>query len=403
MIEPIDTTEFLRRQREEGLLLLDTRSPGEYAQGHVPGAASLPLFTDAERAEVGTLYKQIDPHEALLRGLELVGPKMRGLVEQAERLVEGHNRSPTVRNRLSPKPADAAAQAHHQITTKPASAAIDTPRTPVKNVGVYCWRGGSRSSSLAWLLETAGFAVTRLDGGYKAYRQANRDFLEELFSPDAERVPVQLRVIDGPTGSGKTVLLQALAAAGAQVLDLEGIARHKGSAFGLTPGDTQPTSEAAENEIARRLRDYSARFSALGADAPPLWVENESRNIGRVFLPDALMDALDRAPRVELAVPREERLDHIVSEYGAYPPELLAATFTQIGKRLGGEATQQAIAALRAGDLHTAAAIALRYYDKTYAHYSSRQQPAQTERHEVRLNQLADLAKQLVEQTQPQH
>ena len=345
MTELVGVEELLRRQREESLVLLDTRSPGEFAAGHIAGAQSLPLFSDAERARVGTIYKQVDPREALLVGLGLVGPRMRGLVEEAGRL---------------------------------AGADFGLPAKPT--VGVYCWRGGSRSGSMAWLLATAGFAVTRLEGGYKAYRQANRGLLESL--------PFDLRVVDGPTGSGKTVLLAELARAGAQVLDLEAIAHHKGSAFGLTPGDSQPTTETAENEIATVLRGFDV--------SRPVWIENESRNVGRVFLPEALVAAMAVAPRIELVIPTEQRLDHIVAQYGRYRRSILADTFHRLRKRLGNEAAQRAIAHVDAGELRAAAAIALEYYDKTYAHYAARQSPARVERHDSRIDDLPALAQRLV-------
>ena len=188
--------EFLAGARRQGLEegpleplpVFDTRSPGEFYDGHIPGAIPLPLFSDEERATVGTLYKQVNAREALLKGLELVGPKMRYLVEQVDRLSGGQG-----------------------------------------EVAVYCWRGGSRSAAVATLLETAGYRVSRLIGGYKSFRTAVRQVLA--------RVPHRFVVLDGPTGSGKTELLKAIDRAGGQVLDLEAIANNKGSAFGLTPGD----------------------------------------------------------------------------------------------------------------------------------------------------------------------
>ena len=343
MHQLLDTAQLLAAL-DEGVTVLDTRSPGEYEQGHVVGAKSLPLFDNAERALVGTTYKQVDPRAALLEGLDIVGPKMRSLVEQAEQLC-----------------------------------AMDAKTKRSPRVGVYCWRGGSRSASLAWLLETAGFEVMRLRGGYKAYRQRARAYLDEL--------PFRFYVVDGSTGSGKTVLLHALRAAGAQVLDLEGIANHKGSAFGLTPGQEQPTTEQAENEIYAQLRGFDP--------AQPVWVENESRNIGRVFLPDGIIAGLAQGHRVEIEVPEEDRIDHIVSQYGRYPRAVLADTFHHLRKRLGGKATQEAVAAVDAGDLASAARIALGYYDKAYAHYSDRQGHPSSERHAVRFAELESLATQL--------
>jgi len=340
----VSSAQLLQLLRGEGLSVLDTRSPGEYSQGHIIGAESLPLFSDAERARVGTTYKQVDPREAMLEGLEIVGPKMRWLVEEATSL------------------------------SKATFGLKDKSR-----IGVYCWRGGSRSSAVTWLLETTGFEVFRLEGGYKAYRQYARDYLNDL--------PFKFNSVDGSTGSGKTVLLQELAKRGAQVLDLEAIANHKGSAFGLAPGDEQPSTEHAENEI-------FAQLSGFDPDKE-VWLENESRNIGKVFLPDGIIEAIGNAHRVVIVVPEADRIAHIVGQYGEYRSTVLADTFHHLRKRLGGQATQEAISAIDAGDLDTAARIALRYYDKAYAHYSARQGHPSSERHEVRFQDLTSLAAKL--------
>ncbi len=353
VIHETQVADLLARQGA-GLTVFDTRSPGEFAFGRVVGAASLPLFSDAERATVGTLYKQVDPRVALLTGLDIVGPKMRTLVETA------------------------AAQSGADFSEEVLAARAAAGLSPKPAVGVYCWRGGSRSSSVAWLLDTAGFDVYRLVGGYKAYR----GYVRKQFG----RMPFELRVVDGSTGSGKTVLLHELAKAGAQVLDLEGIAKHKGSAFGLTPGDVQPSTEQAENEIYATLAGFD--------ESRPVWVENESRNVGKVFLPEGLTEAMAAAKRYEIVVPREDRLAHIVEQYGRYPRAQLADTFHHLRKRLGLEAAQRAISAVDAGDLRAAAEIALVYYDKAYAHYSSRQAPAEVVREEVRFGNLPLLARQ---------
>lgn len=344
MIYTVEPELFLRRQRERGLVLLDTRSPGEFADGHIVGAASLPLFDDDERARVGTTYKQTGPREAVLAGLDIVGPKMRWLVEEAERLTG-------------------------------ARFGGSAPR-----VGVYCWRGGQRSGSVAWLLERGGFEVYRLAGGYKAYRRYARAHLDDL--------PYRFRVVDGATGSGKTVLLRELARRGAQVLDLEGIANHRGSAFGLAPGAVQPTSEQAENEIFTRLSAFDV--------ALPVWLENESRNVGRVFLPDGIVAKLAASERVLLEMPEDDRVRHIVDEYGDYPREHLVGVFVHLRKRLGGLATQQAIEAIDHGDLAAAVRLALVYYDKAYAHYSERQGHPVTERVRVGYGGWAGLADRLL-------
>ena len=295
-------------------LLLDVRSPGEFAAGHIDGAVNLPLFSDAERAEVGTLYKQHSADAALLRGLDLVGPKMRTLIERA----------------------------------RTAGAADGTV--------VQCWRGGQRSASVGWLLEQTGLRVRRLAGGYQAYRAYARRWLAEA--------PYHLRVLSGPTGSGKTEVLRALRNRGAAVLDLEALANHKGSSFGALGEAPQPTTEAFENRLFAELRELPS--------GTPLWVEDESRMIGTVCQPDVFYHRLLDAPAVELAMSNDRRVDHLVRVYSQYPHELLAQAFTRLRKKLGGQHLNTALEALAANDYATACRVALVYYDKAYAHYAKR-------------------------------
>jgi len=291
--------------------ILDVRAPIEFAQGHVPGALNLPLFDDEERARIGTTYKQVSQERAVHLGLEFFGPKMSAMVKRAQKLAQG------------------------------------------KEVRLHCWRGGMRSGAVMWLLELAGFKVHLLDKGYKDYRRA------VLASFDSPR---QWRVLGGLTGSGKTDVLHALAAAPHQqpVLDLEGVAHHKGSAFGAIGQPAQPTQEQFENNLA-------AAMLALPTDAP-VWVEDESRQIGRLTIPPALFGQLRTASRWVLEVPRAARVAKLAAEYGAEDPVELAAAITRIEKRLGGLATQQALAAIAAGDFALMVELALGYYDKTYTY-----------------------------------
>ena len=298
----------------DSTVVLDVRSPGEYAAGHLPGAVSLPLFDDAERAEVGTLYKQTSPDAALLRGLELAGGKMRLLVEQAREAA------------------------------------------PEGRVVVQCWRGGQRSASVGWLLEQAGMQVTQLRGGYKAYRAYVHSWLAESRH--------ELRVLSGPTGSGKTHILHTLAELGASVVDLEGLAHHKGSSFGALGEAPQPSSEEFENRLFAALR-------VLPTDRP-VWVEDESRMIGTVCQPEVFYDRLVAAPTVALEQPLEWRVASLVQDYADYPNEGLVAAFTRLRKKLGGQHLQTALEALERNDYATACRVALVYYDKCYAHYATR-------------------------------
>ncbi|WP_046244882.1 tRNA 2-selenouridine(34) synthase MnmH [Hymenobacter terrenus] len=299
--------------------ILDVRAPIEFAQGHVPGALNLPLFTDEERARIGTTYKQVSQERAVHLGLEFFGPKMSAMVKQAQKLVPG------------------------------------------KEVRLHCWRGGMRSGAVLWLLELAGFKVHLLDHGYKDYRRAVLASFER---------PRKWRVIGGLTGSGKTDVLHALAATPyfQPVLNLEELAHHKGSAFGAIGQLDQPTQEQFENNLA-------AVLAALPDDAP-IWVEDESRQIGRLTIPSGLFEQIRAAPRWVLEVPRAARVAKLAAEYGAENPVELAAAVERLHKRLGGLATKQALAAIETGDFAQMVELVLDYYDKTYT-YGLAQRPGE--------------------------
>ncbi len=287
--------------------ILDVRAPAEFAAGHVPGAVSFPLFSDEERARVGTTYKQVNPDKAVLLGLDFFGPKMSELVRQAKKLAPGGE------------------------------------------VRVHCWRGGLRSGAVAWLLDLAGLETQQLIGGYKEYRRAVQAEIDR---------PRAVRVLGGLTGSGKTDVLHALAAQGEPVLDLEGIARHKGSAFGAIGQPAQPSQEQFENDLAAALVRQPTHV--------PIWVEDESRSVGAVSLSSVFYEQLRAAPLVVLEVPRAARVARLAAEYGAQDAQQLALAVMRIGKRLGGLATKQALNAIVEGDMARMVEIVLDYYDKTY-------------------------------------
>ncbi len=307
-IEPLQLFEL-----EPDRVLLDVRTPAEYAQGHVPGAINMPLFSNEERAEVGTLYKQANPEKAFLRGLDIAGAKMSSYVKEAMQLA---------RNR---------------------------------KVAVHCWRGGQRSGSIATLLSFAKFDVQVLVGGYKAYRQY---VLAQLAVPNHRFV-----VLGGKTGSGKTLILNELKKNGEQVLDLEGLAHHKGSAFGALGELPQPTVEQFENNLCLEVSKLDPNRR--------IWVENESRNIGKVFVPGGFFDQVKSSPLVHLEIPFEVRNNYLVQEYGVYPKQELVDSLFKITKRMGGNNVKDALEAFEAGDTSKATAIALHYYDKTYTHSTS--------------------------------
>jgi len=287
--------------------IVDVRTPAEFAQGHIPGAHNIPLFTDEDRKIVGTIYKQEGKQPAILKGLELIGPRM------------------------------------HQFVS--AAAALENSGQLL----VHCWRGGMRSSSMAWLFETYGFKCNTLKGGYKSYRQQVLASFNE---------PKNIVVLGGKTGSGKTLILQELRQQGEQIIDLEKLANHKGSAFGALGEQKQISQEQFENELAFLFTQTDPQRKC--------WLEDESRKIGFNVLPDGLWEQMRNAKvfYVDLALPA--RIRFLVKEYGKFSKEELSSSINRIAKRLGGQHVKAAIEAIEAGDLETACKISLVYYDKNY-------------------------------------
>lgn len=288
-------------------VIIDVRTPAEFMQGHIPGALNIPLFTDSERVVVGTLYLHEGKDVAVEKGLEFVGPRMAALVREAKKVSEG------------------------------------------KILYVHCWRGGMRSASMAWLFRTAGLKAVVLKGGYKAYRQSFAELLQ---------LPWKLLILGGPTGCGKTDILHALRQRGEQILDLEGLANHKGSAFGALGQEPQPTTEQFQNNLHHTFR-------SLDPDRW-LWSECESLSIGKVFLPQELFNKMLAAPFIYLYLPLSCRIERLLKEYGNFSEEELIASFRKIERKLGGERTTQAIKLLEDKKIAEASAIALQYYDKSY-------------------------------------
>lgn len=308
-IEKIHIEQFLELAKQHPVL--DVRSPGEYKHAHIPGACSLPLFTDEERKIVGTAYKQENREQAIKLGLDFFGVKMRKMVEEVEQLSSNS-----------------------------------------KTVLVHCWRGGMRSAGVAWLLDLYGFKVFTLAGGYKKYRN---------YVLDTFRLPFQFNILGGYTGSGKTELLKALKERGEKVIDLEGIANHKGSAFGNIGMPPQPGQEMFENLLAKELRK-----SLESQPESPVWLEDESQRIGLVNIPGELWKTMRQSPVYFLDIPFEERLKHIVQEYGQLAPEKLADAIGRISQKLGNLNAKTAILLLNEGKITESFDILLKYYDKHY-------------------------------------
>ncbi|MBS0622544.1 MAG: tRNA 2-selenouridine(34) synthase MnmH [Verrucomicrobia bacterium] len=290
-------------------MIVDVRSPSEFAQGHIPGSASLPLFSDQERAQVGTLYKRNSPLEAYQLGLGIVAAKAEQFIEAAYHLSAG---------------------------------------APLK---LYCARGGLRSHSSAKLLQLAGLTCSTLPGGYKAYRKEVRETFLRSFD---------LRILGGFTGSGKTALLYELEKKGEAILDLEALAHHKGSSYGHLGKLPQPSQEHFENVLAEKLR-------AL-CPSTPLWIEDESRMIGSCQIPEPLFQQMRQAPLFFVQRSFEERVAYLLDEYGSLPSDALKQATSRIMKKLGGERTDQALKALERGAVKEAISLILPYYDKTYLH-----------------------------------
>ncbi len=297
-------------ENRESRIVVDVRAPVEFLQGHLPGALNLPLFTDQERVQVGTLYREHGRDQAFLLGLELVGPKLAGFVRSAQ----DHNPD-------------------------------GLPLT------LYCARGGERSASMGWLLSKTGFEVEILEGGYKAYRRAVLEAFEE---------PQRMVLLSGYTGSGKTLMLEVLRRQGEQVVDLEALALHQGSVFG---GRDQPPEYS--NEMFWNL--LHEQWRKLDRERP-VWLEDEARNLGRVEIPPAVFDQMRSQPVVFVEVPQSERVKHLLQEYGNADLEFLAAGLERISKRLGGERYKESLEALDRGDLAGVARLTLSYYDRAYLH-----------------------------------
>jgi tRNA 2-selenouridine synthase len=304
-LEKIDIEDFL--DLAEHIPVIDVRSPLEFLAGHIPGAVNIPLFNDIEREAVGIRYKKEGRIPAIIEGLKQTGPEMFLKLEQALHAAKNGK------------------------------------------LLVHCWRGGMRSEAMAWLFSLGSIKTEVLDGGYKSYRK----FIFEKLSEKRKMI-----VLGGMTGSSKTHILRYLKECGHQIIDLEGLANHKGSAFGSLGQPPQPSTEQFANILYNETKKLNINF--------PVWVEDESRNIGSVFIPDCFYLNMQERPVIVLMMDIKTRLPRLMEEYATYPVEKLKESIFRISKRLGGDNTRNAINAVESGDFARAIEITLCYYDKAY-------------------------------------
>ena len=303
MIISIDDFLSLRKQ----LPVVDVRSQGEFQEGHIRNAINIPLLNNEERVAVGTDYKQKGQKEAIKTGFRLVGPRLLDIVNETDQVAQG------------------------------------------KELLVHCWRGGMRSNNFSQFAGMAGVKTHTLKGGYKEYRG---------IALQSFKKPFQIILLTGCTGSGKSEVLRALKKLGEQVLDLEDLANHKGSAFGGLLMPTQPTTEQFQNELFEEILslDLSKR----------IWVEDESIAIGKIFLPTDFWKTMHESPLVQMDVSKEVRVQRLVNEYGPADRGEFLEIMGKIVKRLGGQHYQAAKEYLLKGDMASTIEILLTYYDKSY-------------------------------------
>ena len=305
MITEFDPTTFIKQAIN--IPVIDVRTPGEFAQGHISGAHNIPVFNDQERATVGTLYVKTGKDYAILKGLDIALQRIEWYLTALADLV------------------------------------------PKGKILIHCWRGGLRSTTMAEVFSKAGYDVGILNGGYKEYRRYIRNELAETR---------KVIILGGYTGSRKTEFLHALADSGEQVIDLEALAHHKGSVFGALGQLPQPTNEQFEN-------DLFAVWNSMNSHLP-IWMEDESRMIGNITLPEPIYEQISAGIMVRINVEKSVRIEHLVEGYSKFDKEMLSAAIQKISQRIGGEHAKTALIALNMNDFRAVADIVLSYYDKAY-------------------------------------
>ena len=325
-IEKIDMDHFLSLSQE--LPVIDVRSPGEYDHAHFPCAFNIPLFTDEQRAIIGTAYKKQSRQVAVNYGLGFFSERMKTIPGEIENII----------NR------------RRQESEFPSLHAEN------KKMGIliYCWRGGMRSGAVAWLMSLYGDKIYTLNGGYKAFRRWALAQFEKKYS---------LRVLGGYTGSGKTDILKELKKNGKTIIDLEDLANHKGSAFGSLGEQPQPSHEMFENKLALQLWEVNK----CNAQNHEIWIEDESVHIGTVGIPKVFWQQMQDSPLYFIDIPFCERVGYIEKTYSIFDKRNLIDCTLKIQKRLGGLNTKNAIQFFSENNFREAFSILIEYYDKMYS------------------------------------
>ncbi|MBC7744193.1 MAG: tRNA 2-selenouridine(34) synthase MnmH [Flavobacterium sp.] len=306
MIKPLDISDFINL--EKNIPVIDVRTPLEFEHAHIPRAFNIPIFSNEERVQVGTTYKQKGREQAILLGFDFTGPKWSAFIRQALEIA------------------------------------------PEKKIALHCWRGGMRSGAMAWALDMYGFEVYLLEGGYKKFRNWVLGKFTEHY---------QIFILGGMTGSGKTQVLKELKIKKQQVVDLEALADHQGSSYGSMGKTSQPSQEYFENLLAVELHSVNNNQT--------VWLEDESLTIGKRFIPTGIWQQMRIASVLKMIVPAEERIEFLAKEYGELNQQFLIESTQRIAKRLGPEQTRHAVEAINDNRIVDFVRQVLVYYDKTYA------------------------------------
>ncbi len=294
--------------------IIDVRSPSEYSQGHWPGAINIPLFTNSEREIIGRSYKKESRIKAIFNGLKVTLPKTQKLLEFIQQKTDKNGEKN-------------------------------------KSLRIYCWRGGMRSSAFAWLVRTIGIKTYLLKGGYKSYRK----WVLNQFEAD-----LPIRLIGGKTGTRKTDLLNYINNKNIYVIDLEGIANHRGSSFGSLGMERQPSNQQFENILAELLDEFR------GSNAIEIWIEAESSNLGKCRIPNSLYTKMKKAPILEIVKTKSERIENLVNVYSQNSQNELEEAVKRISKRLGPQRTKEALVSIKKKEWAKACEAMLDYYDRCY-------------------------------------